>query len=322
MENKIIIRRISLERKYESSYKRRRYADDMLLFAKTREELEKMLGLFIEELQKIGLDLNASKTKIITNDIHLENFITIGDETINIIEEDGKHKYLGRYISGVLENRSNFEIAHRIQCGWHKCGKCSSTLTNKNVCVKLRLKLFDSTVSPNILFGLCALPISQQNMSKIMEIQRKMLRKIVGWVRHVLDEWETTMRNMKVRVTTAMRQYYVRPWDSRIVDARQKNFNRIMSMGNTRWEKLSMDWEPSKLLDSSQEFVAHRRVGRPCLKWTDNIEVNKTACPYSEIVSIPPLRVVPRTIFRNSPLSRLATETVVPLFVPSTDAWW
>ena len=71
----------------------------------------KCKDLLIDELQIIGLDLNASKTKIITNDIHFENFVTIKEEKVYIIEEHEKHKYLGRYISGLLENRGNTEVA-------------------------------------------------------------------------------------------------------------------------------------------------------------------------------------------------------------------
>ena len=64
--------------------------------------------------------------------------------------------------------------------------------------------------------SLFALPISEQNMSKIRSCQNKMLRKIVGWVQHVLDEWETVMRNMKLRVTRAIGQHYVKPWDKSV----------------------------------------------------------------------------------------------------------
>ena len=110
-----------------------RYADDILLFAKSREELQSMIMLLIEELRKIGLELNVSKTKILTNEIQEEHFISVGDVQIGIVAEDGKHKYLGRYLSGVFENRSTIEIAHRLQCGWYKFGQHSSTLLNKNV---------------------------------------------------------------------------------------------------------------------------------------------------------------------------------------------
>ena len=100
-----------------------------------------------------------------------------------------------------------------------------------------------------------------------------MLRKIIGWVRHPGDEWETVMRNMKVRMNNAMNQLYVRPWDVRILGARGKKFQRIQSMDDQRWEKLSMAWDPTTVNDEWQEFVPHRRVGRPLLRWTDPIGI-------------------------------------------------
>ena len=96
----------------------------------------------------------------------------------------------------MFENRGTVEVAHRLHCAWHKCSLRANILCNKNVSIKLRLKLFDVSVSPSLLFGLSVLPISQLNMDKITVCQRKMLRKIVGWTRHPGDEWETVMHNM------------------------------------------------------------------------------------------------------------------------------
>ena len=193
----------------------------------------------------------------------------IGGVQVAIREENGTHKYLGRYLSGVFENRGTVEIAHRIQCAWHKFSRHSSSLCNKNVSLKLRLKLFDATVSPSLLFGLSTLPILQSNMEKILVCQRKMLRKIVGWIWHPGDEWEVVMHNMKIKVQNAMRQYFVKPWDERIQSMRVKYFSRLAGMGDERWGKLSLDWEPKKVNDFSQDYVAHRFPGRPRLRWND-----------------------------------------------------
>ena len=43
-----------------------RYADDMLLFAKSLEELVFMMESLVHELAHIGLQLSSSKTKIFT----------------------------------------------------------------------------------------------------------------------------------------------------------------------------------------------------------------------------------------------------------------
>ena len=273
-----------------------RYGDGILLFAKSREEPQNMIELLIEELRKFGLELNASKTKILTNEIQEEHFISVGDVQIGIVAEDGKHKYLGRYLSGVFENRSTIEIAHRLQCGWQKFGQHSSTLLNKSVSIKLRLKLFDSVVTPSVLFGLHVLPISKSNMDKITVCQRKMLRKIVGRTRHPGDSWETVMRIMKVKVSNAMHQFYVQPWDKCVQVKRMGNIQRLATMDHGRWEKLLMRWEPNQVQDVSQEYFAYRLPGRPRLRWTDATPI-ADAIPTTVNEGInsyvaPPLRVV------------------------------
>ena len=284
-----------------------RYADDILLFAKSREELQNMILLLVEELRKIGLELNASKTKVLTNESPEEQFILVGDTEIGIIAEDGKHKYLGRYLSGVFENRSMIEVAHRIQCGWQKFGRHANTLCNKNVSIKLRLKLFDAAVTPSVLFGLHVLPISKNSMDKIIGCQNKMFRKIVGWTWSSEGNWETVMKSMKVKVMSAMEQHYVRPWNTRIETMRTKNSSRLRSMDQTRWEQLCLQWDPKKVEDYSQEYVAHRTRGRPRLRW-NLTEVNDRPVPYN-----------PHQFQANA---RNSNAPFFNNFVVNSDSWW
>ena len=89
-----------------------------------------------------------------------------------------------------------------------------------------------------------------------------MVRKMVGWIWHPGDEWEIFMHNMKIKVQNDMRQYFVKPWDERIHNMRVKYFSRLAGMGDERWEKLSLDWEPKKVNDFSPDYVAHRFPGR------------------------------------------------------------
>ena len=79
-----------------------RFADDILLSAKSSGELEEMLGMLGDEFASVGLELHESKTKIIT--IDLSN---------SIPELQKSHKYLGKYlIADVFRNQ--VELQYRI----------------------------------------------------------------------------------------------------------------------------------------------------------------------------------------------------------------
>ena len=68
-----------------------RYADDILLFAKSIEELVSMTEKLIEELKRIGLTLNAKKTKILRCNPDIDdyslNVVEIGNEFVKVMKD-------------------------------------------------------------------------------------------------------------------------------------------------------------------------------------------------------------------------------------------
>ena len=182
----------------------------------------------MEELLQDGLQLNGAKTKILTTMVSNLNFVDISGEVVEIIDESSFHKYLGRHLPGYMDDRGPLEVKHRLQSAWHQFHKYQRQLTNKHVSIKLRLKLFDSVVSPCLRFGLATLPLYQEWILKIDITQRKMIRRIVGWVREPEEIWEVTMRRMKLKVGVALRQWDVKPWST-----------RIFFFGRQHWESLA-----------------------------------------------------------------------------------
>ena len=75
-----------------------RHADDIMLYAKSLNELEVMTEKFVNELRKIGLHLNDKKTKILicnpSKDDSTLNFTEILWEFVKILDDDESHKYL------------------------------------------------------------------------------------------------------------------------------------------------------------------------------------------------------------------------------------
>ena len=80
-----------------------RYADEILVYAKSVTELAGMMEKLIIELGRIGLRFNAKKTKILRTssydtDAHQE-FVEISGDMVQILHLDKWHRYLGRRLS-------------------------------------------------------------------------------------------------------------------------------------------------------------------------------------------------------------------------------
>ena len=84
-----------------------RYADDLLLFAKTFDEVVHMFETLSEELGKVGLIINATKTKIVTTTATATEsdaplFADAGVCMEEVLRCDATHKHPGRLFSGDL----------------------------------------------------------------------------------------------------------------------------------------------------------------------------------------------------------------------------
>ena len=83
--------------------------------------------------------------------------VELAGDSVEILSGRSKHKYLGKTLVGDLRHRAEVELGHRLQVTWAKSHKHRHVLTNKHVALKLRLKFFDSALSPTVLFGLATI---------------------------------------------------------------------------------------------------------------------------------------------------------------------
>ena len=165
-----------------------------------------MLDLLAQVLGESGLELNTDKTKLLST-MHTptsETFIETSHGLIEHVSTKGSHKYLGRKFPGKMTDRGAVALQHRISCAWAAFQKLQDSLVNKHVNVKLRLKLFDATVSPTALYSLNTCPLTVVQLKKREAVQNRMLRRIVGWVSFSGETWEETGRRMKNRLERAL----------------------------------------------------------------------------------------------------------------------
>ena len=108
-----------------------RYADDIIVYAKTADELIFMMNALVDELNKIGLHLSPLKTKILTTvDVGAQLYLDIASSMLEVLMHSDVHKYLGRQISDL----NDMSLSCVTGFVWHGTNfngtaKCSPTST-------------------------------------------------------------------------------------------------------------------------------------------------------------------------------------------------
>ena len=158
-----------------------RFADDVMLFATSKEQIRSMMCEFKDATEKVGLRIHPDKTKILSNQSNMnydtKRYIKIGEMSIEILAKSESTKYLGQGIS--FHQPETLEIKSRIRAAWATFHKYRQELTSKKYMLKLRLRLFDATVSPTLCYAAGSWTPSREHERMIQSTQRKMLRLII-----------------------------------------------------------------------------------------------------------------------------------------------
>src|SRR6202012_779890 len=88
-----------------------RFEDDIILIAADLDQLQTMMNQLHQESSKIGLKMNLSKTKVMTN-IDDDAVIKVEDDVIKRVDIDS-YIYLGHKLKLGLDNQT-VEVKHRI----------------------------------------------------------------------------------------------------------------------------------------------------------------------------------------------------------------
>lgn len=149
-----------------------RFADDVVLIAKTAEELQQQLIDLNHSSKRVGLTINHTKTKIITN--YYEHPISIESTKIGYVKD---YIYLGQLIS--FKNRLDKEINRRIANAWKKFWSLKKIFKNK-ISLEIKRKTFDMCVSSVISYGCQTWAATEKHIHKIRVCQNRMEKSMLG----------------------------------------------------------------------------------------------------------------------------------------------
>ncbi|XP_045484950.1 uncharacterized protein LOC110996663 [Pieris rapae] len=172
-----------------------RFADDLILFASTRDELEKMVSDLDTESRFVGLKMNTEKTKVMTNSrkekVLLNN---------NIIEYVDEYLYLGQTIS--MTDSTTKEIDTRIAKAWKSFWALKEVMKNKKTSMVIKRKVFNTCVLPVLTYGSQTWAPTKAQYTKLQVCQRAMERCMIGKTRR------DKIKNTVLRKITKIPGYY------------------------------------------------------------------------------------------------------------------
>lgn len=222
------------------------FADDIVLITDNMPEAQTMMQNLCEAAERVGLEINISKTQYMTNLI-LSDSIKINN---NNIEQVGLYKYLGHEISIGRDNQTH-EIKRRIGLTWAAYGKLR-TVFRSSLPRCLKKKVFNQCVLPVLTYGSETLTMTKNNIQKIQVMQRKMERSMLGITLRDRIPNRTIRHNTGVRdaVETILRMKW--NWAG-----------HVARVTDGRWTKKILQWRP--------RVEAYRNRGRPPTRWSDDI---------------------------------------------------
>ena len=248
-----------------------RFADDILLFAKSSSELASLLDSLILSFSRVGLQLSALTTIVLTTEAQPPQMLrTDGGITLKVLDRDAGHKWLGCVLSAQGSTGQNQDIRLHLQQANKAFFANRWILCNKHVSISARLHFFQSVVGSVACFGAGHRTVHNQDMQMIKAEYRKLLRTIVGppggmsWD----QEWHEILHCWNVRAQRFADSSGIVAWPTLCLRQHWLLGGYVARLPDDRWARRILDWRPP----------GRRKLGRPTHTWESKFEEFCRAC--------------------------------------------
>lgn len=221
-----------------------RFADDVVLFSESEQELSEMITSLNEAGKEAGLTINEGKTVLMTNSNNAGTILLEG-KRLRWVEST---VYLGQLLS--FHNGTLKEVNRRISIAWKKYWSLKFVFKSA-MRTELKSRVFDSCILPCLLYGAQVWATSGKIQNRLKVTQRSMERSMLNITRK--DRIKNELIREKTRVSDVVEAALKIKW---------KWAGHVARMKEDRWAKRVTEWIP---LDSI------RRKGRPLSRWKDAV---------------------------------------------------
>ncbi len=232
--------------------------------ATSRSDVRKMITDLQREAAKFGLNLHAGKTKVLVNEpTARQTPITCAGFDVQVLQEGDSEKHLGRKLS--VDDYHRAELDHRLAMGWAAFFKLKGALCNRHIPIRDRIALFQSSVSPCVLYGCGAWTMTADMFHKLRSTQRRMHRWMIKSARKTDEPWPDYIRRATHTAEDLAFCHGGADWITLQCKRKCELAAKCMLSIDGRWSKRLMQWKPWF------RCAPHRDVGHPVKRWTDQL---------------------------------------------------
>ena len=131
--------------------------------------------------------------------------------------------------------------------------------------------MFTASIGPALLFGMVVLPVTRHHLQKLDILQRKMLRRIVGWRRIDGEAWKETMKRMNNRLEEGQRLFFCEPWSMVLARSQWRYVIHLMDAYPLLWARIMSKYNKYPTDDPACDYLPRRAPGHPRMRWDDHI---------------------------------------------------
>ena len=205
--------------------------------------------------EKIGLQINITKTKMLRNNSQTADPITIGGRDI---EEVTEFTYLGAKVS--TDGNSESEIKARIRKARGAFAALKNIWKTNKISNRRKIRLFKSNVQSVLLYAAESWKVTKDICQMLEVFQNKCLRKILRIY------WPNKISNTELHERTGMQ-----PISLEVKSRRWKWIGHVCRMPLTSIPRVAMRWTPG----------GKRARGRPKETWRRSVEREMKALGWS-----------------------------------------
>lgn len=222
-----------------------RFADDLVLLSESNLQLQYMLDTLHSASRQVGLEMNITKTKVMTN--FKKSQVKINNNPLDYVDQ---YVYLGKQI-GFNRDSNESEVERRVKQTWVKYWN-NKEIFKSDMPTKLKKRVMDSCLIPCLTYACQTWKFTNAIKNKITTCQRGMERSMLSIKK--IQKIKHNIIRTQTKAIDALNYSQKLKW---------KWAGHIARMKDLRWTNIVTSWKgpPGK-----------RRRGRPYTRWEDDIK--------------------------------------------------